>query len=109
MLILSRSKTIRNYFIKLGSAAGSQECLTVIRNVSENLQVTQKHVKILTDKIHNKPSVQYQGGYLIGFSVDELEKLAKTGLAVMLALLIGQPIFVERLMPIFSLKADFSF
>ena len=77
--------------------------------MSENLQVIQKHVKILTDKIHNKPSIQYQGGYLIGFSVDELEKLAKTGLAVILALLIGQPNFVERLMPIFSLKADFSF
>ena len=109
MSTLSRSKTIRNYFVKLGSAGGLQECLTIIRNVSENLQVIQKHVKILTDKIHNKPSIQYQGGYLIGFSVDELEKLAKTGLAVILALLIGQPNFVERLMPIFLLKADFSF
>lgn len=75
----------------------------------ENLQGIQKHVKIPADEIHIRSGVQYQGGPLIGFSVDEPEKPAKNVLAFMLASLMGHPAFVIRLIPIFPLKANFLF
>ena len=57
--------------------------------------------------MHIKPGVQLQGGHLIGFAADEPEKLAKTVLALMISPSMGKPSFVARLIPVYSLKADF--
>ena len=63
----------------------------------ENRQLTKKHCKILARKIRIKLEFQYQGGHLIGFSVDEPEKPAKTVLALIVASIMGQPAFFARL------------
>ena len=61
------------------------------------------------DEIHIKPCVRYQGNHVIGFLCDDPMKAAKTVLAIMIALSMGKPAFVCRLIPVFSLKASFLF
>ena len=56
--------------------------------------------------MHIKPAVRHQGGHVIGNSVDEPDKPATTVLAIMVAPFM---VFVVRLIPIYSLKADFLF
>ena len=48
--------------------------------------------------------MQYQGGHILGFSGDEPNKPA-----LMIAPLLGKSAFVDRLVSIYSLKADFLF
>ena len=107
LLVLPHERTIKNYFGKLGSADSVAECSTVTRNVFEKLEGVERHCKILVDEIHIKPGIQYQGGHLIGFSADQPDKAAKSVLALMIAPLMGKPAFVARLIPIFSLNAEF--
>ena len=66
-----------------------------------------KHCKILADEIHIKLWVQFQGGHLIDFCVDEPEKPAWKVLRFIVVTLKTQPTFVARSM--FSLNADFLF
>lgn len=107
LLVLPHKNTIMSYFGQLGSNQSIQDCTSVVMNVISKLSGVEKHCKILCDEIHIKPGVQYQGGHIIGFSDDEPEKAAKTILALMVAPLLGKPAFVARLIPIYSLKADF--
>ena len=68
---------IMSYFGKLGSNQTIQECTSVVENVTDKLVGVERNCKILCDEIHIKPGVQYQGGHIIGFSVNELEKTSK--------------------------------
>ena len=47
------------------------------------------------------------GGHIIGKSVNDPDKAARTVLAIMIAPFMGGPAFVAKLTPIYSLKADF--
>ena len=69
----------------------------------EKFQGEESHCKILLDDIHIKLGVQFQGGKLLGLQADDPQKLNKIVLALMVAS------FVARLIPIFSLKAEFLF
>ena len=62
----------------------------------------QKWCKILIDEIYIKPSTQYQGYHVVGFSDDEPDKAAKTVLSFMVSTLMGGPSFVACLIPIYS-------
>ena len=78
LLALPNKNIIKGYFGKLGDAGSKSECSSVVKNVFQTHNGTEKHCKILVDEIHIKPRVQLQGGHLIRFSDDEPEKLAKT-------------------------------
>ena len=56
-----------------------------------------------------KPGAQYQGGHIIGYAEDEPSKIAKTVLALMIFTQMGKPAFVARLIPVYSLTAEFLF
>ena len=64
---------------------------------------------MLVDEIHIKTSVRYQGNHAVGFSCDEPSKAAKTVLAIMIAPSMGKLAFVCRLIPVYSLTANFLF
>ena len=108
-LALPHPKTIKNYFGKLGTPGSLEECSKVIATVFNKLEGSQIFCKILFDEIHIKPSIRYRGGHVIGFSVDQEDKPAKTVLALMVDPLMGGPAFVARLVPIYSLKSDLLF
>ena len=55
-----------------------------------------KHRKILADEIHFKLWVQYQGGHLIDFGVDDPEKPAGKVLTLIVVTLKTQPTFAAR-------------
>ena len=56
-----------------------------------------------------KPGGRYQGGHIIGYAEDEPSKIAKTVLALMISTQMGKPAFVARLIPVYSLAAEFLF
>ena len=69
----------------------------------------QKYCKILVDEVHIKPSVRFQGNHLIGYSVDQPDKPARTILALMVCPSLGGKPFVARLIPIYTLDGDMLF
>ena len=68
----------------------------------------QNYCFISVDEIHIKPGITYRGNHLIGHAADtETTCVAKTVLAMMVNPSLGAPPFVGRLLPIYSLHADF--
>ena len=61
------------------------------------------------DEIHIKPGIRYHANRLIGQSVDQPDKAARTVLAFMIAPLFGGPAFIARLIPLYTLDADLLF
>ena len=107
--VLPHRNTIKSFFGKLGSPGSIDECSKVIANVFSSLREVEKNCKILVDEIHIKPGAHFQGGHILGYAEDDSSKLAKTCLALMISPLMGKPAFVARLIPVYSLKADFLF
>ena len=68
----------------------------------------EKLCDITADEIYVKASVRYRVGNIIGLSVDQdPPKPAKTILGLMVNFLYGTPGFIARLLPLFSLNAEF--
>ena len=84
-----------------------KDCKSVIK--SAFLKGRQKWCKILIVEIHIKPSIQYQGGHVVGFSNDQPDKPAKTILSFMVSPLMGGPAFIARLIPVYSLNHELIF
>ena len=105
-LALPGRKTINSYFGKLGDPAAIEECKSVIMQVFSTLTELEKICYVQVDEIHIKPSIRYQGGHVLGYSVDDPSKAAKTVLAMMITPMMGKPSFVARLLPIFSLNHE---
>lgn len=105
-LALPGRKTISSYFGKLGDPAAIEECKSVITQVFSTLTELEKICFIQVDEIHIKPSIRYQGGHILGYSVDDTSKAAKTVLAMMITPMMGKPSFVARLLPIFSISHE---
>ena len=74
--------------------------------IATQLYENQRYCKILVDEVHIRPAIRYQCNHVIGFSVDEPTKAAKTILALMVCPILGRPAFVVRLIPVFSLKHE---
>ena len=108
-LALPHPNTIKNYFRDIGSPGDLTECENIIKSVFSKLSGNEKYCKILVDEIRIKPGVRYQGNHVFGFSNDEPTMPARTVLAIMVAPSMGKAAFVFRLIPMFSLKADFLF
>ena len=58
------------------------------------------------DEIHIKPSIRYQGGHILGYSVGDTKKAAKIVLAMVIPLMMEKPSFVAQLLPIFSISHE---
>ena len=91
-LVLPHPKTIKSLFGKLSDPGSIQECQEIVKNV-------------LLDEVYLKPSVRYCGDHIIGQAVD-VNKPARTMLALMVCPFYGAPAFVARIIPIFSICAD---
>ena len=101
-----RFEFLHIFLFVLGSI---KDCSSVIQTAFSSLKGHQKWCKILIDKIHIKPSIQYQGGHVVGFSDDQPEKAAKTVLSFMVSPLMGGPAFIARLIPVHSLNSELMF
>ena len=108
-LTLPHPDTIRRYFGELGTPSDFTECENVIKSVFNKLTKTERYCKVLVDGIYIKPAIRNQGNHIIGFSVDDPTKAARTVLAIMIAPSMGKPAFVCRLIPVYSLNHDFLF
>ena len=86
-----------------------KDCTSVIETAFSSLKGRQKWCKILIDEIHIKPSMQYQGGHVVGFSEDQPDEAAKTVLSFMVSPLMGGPAFIARLIPVHSLDHNMIF
>ena len=58
------------------------------------LEGAQKYCKILVDEVDIKLSLRYHGKHIIGFAAD-VDKLARTMLALMACLMFGAPVDAE--------------
>ena len=63
----------------------------------------------MVDEIHVLASSRYRGCHLIGSSMDQPEKAARTVLGLMIETMYGGPSFMARLVPVYSLTAQFLF
>ena len=53
-------------------------------------------------EIHIKPAVKYRANHLIGQSVDQPGKAARTVLCFIVASLMGGPAFIARMVPVYT-------
>ena len=110
ILSLPSYNTIMSYFDKIGSPGSSHDCSNTIKRVFSELTDMQKHCFVSVDEINIKPDIRYRGNHLIGQAVDvSTGEPAKKILTLMINPSLGAPAFVRRLIPVFSLKADFLF
>ena len=65
-----------------------------MKAVFDKLDGMQRFCKIIVDEIHIKISIRYRGGHVIGNSLDERSKAARTVLSIMIGPLTGAPAFV---------------
>ena len=105
-LYLPHSRTIKSLFGKIESPGSINECKETVLKVFSTLNDKQAYSKVLADEIHIRPSIRSQKTHVIGYSIDEPTKPAKTILALMVCPILGGPAFVARLIPVFSLKHD---
>ena len=61
-----------------------------------------KWCKVLVDEVHIKQAIRYRGYHLIGSSIDNPSKAARTALTIMVCPLMGGPSFVARILLIYS-------
>ena len=94
-LILHNPKSIKHLLGKLETPGSLHSC-----TVMQRLDDKQKYCKILVDEVHIKPSVRYQGNHLIGYSIDQPDKPARTILVLMICPLLGGKSFVAKLIPV---------
>lgn len=64
----------------------------------------ENNCKVVVDKIHIKLAERYQGNHIIGVSHDEWNKTARNVPVILIASVIGYPVFVCQLIPAYSLK-----
>ena len=104
-LVMPCTNTLQSYFGKLGIPGSEEECTNTVRRVFEGLTDNQKSCFISVDEIHIKPGISY---HLIGHAVDtDTPQAATTVLAMMINPSLVASAFVGRLLPVFSLKAEF--
>ena len=91
--------TIQSCFGKLGTPGSIKECTQTVSAVFSQLEGDQLFCKILVDEIHIKPAIRYPANHLIGQSVDQPDKAARTVLCFMVASLMGGPAFIACIVP----------
>lgn len=108
-LSLPHPKTIKSCFGKSGTPGSIDECTKTVNKVFSNLEGNQLFTKIMVDEIHITPSIRYRRNHLIGQSIDQPDKVARTVLGLMISTMYGGPSFMARLLPIYTLDSDILF
>ena len=97
-------KSIHKLFGNISTAGSVNECREVVSNTLGNFKEKQKWCKLLIDEVHIKPAIRYRGSHLIGSAIDDPSKAARTALTIMICPLMGAPVFVARILPIYSIN-----
>ena len=109
LLNLPTPKTIKSCFGKLGTPGSIDECQRTANKAFSMLEGNQLDTKIMVDEIHIAPSIRYRGDHLIGSSVDQPDKAAKTVLRLLVETMFGGPSFMGRLLPVYSIDSEILF
>lgn len=96
LLSLPCPKTLKNFLGRIGEVGTHSECEMTVASVFENLSPRQRKCLIIFDEIYVRPSIRFRSQHLIGYSVDEPSKPARTILALMVKPLFGAPAFTAR-------------
>ena len=99
--LLCLPHTIKSCFGNLGTQCSIEEC--------QRTKGHQLYTNIIIDEIHVAPSIRYRGHHLIGSSVDQPDKAAKSVLGHTVETMFGGLSFIARLLPVYSLNADLLF
>jgi len=107
-LSLPHPKHVKLCLSDISTVGGQQHAQDVIKSYFKTLTEEQKRSCIMMfDEIYIKPSQRLRGGHNIGKAVDAPSEKAQTVLAIMLKPLRGGSAFMARLIPVYSLKANF--
>lgn len=106
-ITLPHPSTLRDKVGPVNDVGSMDEARTTLEHVFEKLSGLQKIVQLKIDEIYVKPSVRYRGNHVIGYSVDKPSMPARTVLTFLVDPLMGGESFVLRLIPVFSLTAEF--
>jgi len=107
ILSLPHHKVLQSMFCKVSSMTGSHK--ESIKAYCNSLTGMSKYVSLIFDEIYLKPSIQINSEHLIGFSLDEPTKCAKTVLAIMLKPMFGVKPLIASLLPVYKLNSEFLF
>jgi hypothetical protein len=98
-------------FKNIGSVqtvGGKRDCETIVGGYFSILTQAQRQNCILIfDEIYIKPSLRFRGGHLLGQAEDDQHRCARTILAIMVKPMLGATPFIARLIPIYSLRAQY--
>ena len=61
----------------------------------------------MLDEIDIKPALCYASNQIVAFSIDQPDKPVRSKLPILMVSIVGTPAFVVRLLPLYSLKAQF--
>ena len=92
---------------RITSKVGSQDDVSFLQNVLQNVETWQRKCILMLDEVYIKAALTYYGGTLFGKSADNPTMLAKTVLAFMVKCCFGGPEFLTKLLPVSNLNADF--
>lgn len=104
---LPHQRTLRTHLAGLGEVGTENDCNETVRAVLSNMSGQQLKIVLLFDEMYVKPSVRYRCRHLLGQSLDDRTKKARTVLAIMAKPLMGGKPFILRLLPVYHLTAQF--
>ena len=107
LLTLPNPRTLQIHFGGIGTVGGYNDAREILISVMQKFSNLQKKFCLLFDEVYIKPSIRYRSGHLIGQAEDNPDQAARTVLALMVKPLMSNESFVIRLVPVFSLNADF--
>lgn len=107
VLFLPNEKTLRSRLAGLGNVGTENDSEEVLQSIIQELHEGQRLFALLFDEMYVKPSVRYRCKHVIGYAVDNPDKLARTILAIMAKPLMGGKPFILRLLPVYQLTPTF--
>lgn len=110
-LALPSPKTITQNIGSYSSIGGEEAATRISSLFFSHNNIQNPYCILIYDEMHLKPSLRYRGGHVIGYSLDQPEKLARTVLVYMVKLPF-QPkpnSFVLRIIPVHTLTSELLF
>ena len=106
-LLLPHPDTVKKHIGSLKSTGSVADAKDTINAVFHKLVGIQRTCLLLFDEVYITPSARYRGCHLLGRAEDDPNKTARTVLSLMLKPLLSHRAFMVRLIPVFSLTAEF--
>lgn len=102
-LVLPHPNTLTSNLGNICDTGSAAYANSISKQVFDSLDGISKKCMILFDEIYVYPSARCRSGHVIGFSIDDPEKPARTVLVFMVRSLFKKVSFVVRFVPVFSL------